>query len=211
MQMLVSETVIPIPFTPDTRSVRLHIDFADERRRVTPDEFWQICVRNPNLKAELTKDGDVIIMPPTGYESSEENVEVVRQLSNWAKLDGSGKVTESNGAYILPNGATRAPDAAWIRKDRLEQFTAEQRKKFLPIAPDFVVELRSESDSLTQLQTKMEEWIENGVRLGWLIDTSTTRIHIYRPDTDREILDNPSKVSGDDVLPGFELDLTEIW
>ncbi len=195
----------------DTLSVRLHFDFQNQRRRVTQDEFWEFCAKNRKLRAELTKDGDVIIMPPTGFESSEENVEVVFQLTAWAKRNGLGKVTESNGAYILPDGSTKAPDAAWIRKERLEQFTAEERRKFLPIAPDFVVELRSDSDSLSGLQTKMEEWIENGVRLAWLIDTKTKIVHIYRYNSVPEILNNPSKVSGEDILPGFELDLTEIW
>lgn len=211
MSIAVSETVIPVPFTSDTRSVRLHFDFEDKKRKVTPDEFWEFCTKNRKLRAELTKEGDVIIRPPTGYESSKENVELVLQLAIWAKKDGTGKVTESNGAYILPNGATKAPDAAWIEKEQLARFTAEQRKKFLPIAPDFVVELRSESDSLREQQEKMEEWIENGVRLAWLIDTKTKRVHIYRPDRNAEILENPSRVPGEDVLPGFELDLREIW
>jgi Uma2 family endonuclease len=210
MNIATADTVIPVPFMADTRSVRLHFDFENQRGKMTPDEFWEFCAKNRKLRAELTKDGDVIIMPPIGYESSEENVELVLQLAIWAKKDGTGKVTESNGAYILPNGATRAPDAAWIRKERLEQCSAEERKKFLPIAPDFVVELRSASDSLSEQQAKMEEWIENGVRLAWLIDTKTKRVHIYRPNNDVVILDSPSKVSTEDILPGFELDLTEI-
>lgn len=211
MNIATADTVIPIPFMTDTRSVRLHFDFENQRRKVTPEEFWEFCSKNRNLRAELTKDGDVIIMPPTGFESSEENSEIVFQLKGWARRDDTGKVTESNGAYILPNGATKAPDAAWIRKDRLSRFTTEERKKFLPIAPDFIVELLSESDSLGDQQAKMEEWIENGVRLGWLIHTKTNRVHIYRPDTEPEVLENPSKISGEDVLPGFELDLTQIW
>lgn len=211
MSIAIADTVIPVPFTDDTRSVRLHFDFTNQKRKVTPDEFWEFCAKNRKLRAELTKDGDVIIMPPTGFESSEENSEIVFQLKAWGKRDRTGKVTESNGAYILPNGATKAPDAAWVRTDRLAKFTAEQLKKFLPIAPDFVVELRSESDSLTDQQAKMEEWIENGVRLAWLIDTKTKRVHIYRPNSDAEVLDNPSKVSGENTLQGFELDLTEIW
>lgn len=211
MDVAVADTILPVPFTADTRSVRLHFDFEDARRKVTPDEFWEFCAKNRKLRAELTKDGDVIIMAPTGFESSEENAELILQLAIWAKEDGTGKVTESNGAYVLPNGATKAPDAAWIRKDRLEQFSAEERKKFLPVAPDFVVELRSDSDSLSDLQEKMEEWIENGVRLAWLIDAKTKRVHIYRPDSNAEILENPSRVSAQDILPGFELDVTEIW
>lgn len=211
MNIAFAETVIPTPFLEDTRAVRLHFDFEDEFRRMTPDEFWEFCSLNRKLRAELTKDGDVIIMPPTGFESSEKNSEIVFELKTWAKKDGTGYVTESNGAYILPNGATKTPDAAWIRKERLEQFSAEERRKFLPIAPDFVIELRSESDSLIEQQAKMEEWIENGVRLAWLIDTKTKRVHIYRPDNDAEIVDNPSKVSAGDLLPGFELDTNQIW
>jgi Uma2 family endonuclease len=211
MNTATADTVIPVLFMADTRSVRLHFDFENQRGKMTPDEFWEFCAKNRELRAELTKDGDVIIMPPTGYASSEENVEIVFQLTAWAKQDGTGKVTESSGAYVLPDGSTKAPDAAWIRKDRLEQFSAEERKKFLPVAPDFVIELRSASDSLSEQQAKMEEWIENGVRLAWLIDTKTKRVHIYRPNHAPEILDDPSKVSSEDVLPGFELDITEIW
>ncbi len=211
MNLAVADTVLPVPFTADTRSVRLHFDFADASRKVTPDEFWEFCAKNRKLRAELTKDGDVIIMAPTGFESSEENAELILQLAIWAKKDGTGKVTESNGAYALANGATKAPDAAWIRKERLEQFSAEERKKFLPVAPDFVVELRSDSDSLSDLQEKMEEWIENGVRLAWLVDTKTKQVHIYRPDSLAEVLNDPTKVSADNVLLGFELDMTEIW
>lgn len=211
MNIAIADTVIPVPFMDDTRSVRLHFDFENQKRRMTSDEFWEFCAKNRKLRAELTKDGDVIIMPPTGYESSEENVEIVLQLATWAKKDGTGKVTESNGAYILPDGSTKAPDAAWIRKERLEQFSTEERKKFLPIAPDFVIELRSDSDSLIDQQSKMEEWIENGVRLAWLLDTKTKRVHIYRPNHAPEILNNPHKVSAEDVLPGFELEITDIW
>ena len=211
MNIATADTVIPIPFMDDTRSVRLHFDFENQKRRVTPNEFWEFCAKNRKLRAELTKDGDVIIMPPTGFESSEKNSEIVFELTAWAKKDGTGIVTESSGAYILPNGATRAPDAAWIKKERLEHFSAEERKKFLPIAPDFVIELRSASDSLTEQQAKMEEWIENGVRLAWLIDTKTKRVHIYRPNSNAEVMENPSKVSAEDILPGFELDITEIW
>lgn len=211
MNVAIAETVIPVPFTDDIRSVRLHFDFENQKRRLTPDEFWEFCTRNRNLRAELTKDGDVIIMAPTGFESSEENFEILLQLGNWAKKDGTGKVTESNGAYVLPNGATYAPEAAWTRSDRLAMFTDEERKKFLPIAPDFVLELRSASDSLTELKAKMEEWIENGVRLGWLIDTRSKSVHVYRPGREPEILKDIENISGEDVLNGFELDLTAIW
>ncbi|HVF47561.1 MAG TPA: Uma2 family endonuclease [Pyrinomonadaceae bacterium] len=211
MNIATADTVIPIPFMADTRSVRLHFDFEDQKRKMTPDEFWEFCAKNRKIRAELTKDGDVIIMPPTGFESSEKSIEIGSQLLNWAKKDGNGKVTDSNGAYVLPSGATYAPDAAWVKKDRLKHFTPEQMKKFLPLAPDFVIELRSESDSLDDSKAKMAEWIENGVQLGWFIDPQNKQVHIYRPDRDVRILDDPAAVSGDDILPGFELDLSEVW
>lgn len=211
MNIATADTVIPIPFMTDTRSVRLHFDFEDQRRKMTPDEFWTFCAANRKLRAELTKDGDVIIMAPTGFGSSEENFEILLQLGNWAKKDGKGKVTESNGAYVLPNGATYAPDAAWVKKERLTKFTPEQMKKFLPLAPDFVVELRSESDNLNESKAKMSEWIENGVQLGWFIDPQKKQVHIYRSGQDVKILDDPATVSGEDILPGFELDMSEVW
>lgn len=211
MNMAFSDTVIPAPFMKDTLSVRLHFDFENEDRKMTHDEFWEFCARNPGLRAELTKEGDVVIMAPTGFGSSETNSEIVYQLKAWAKKDRSGTVTESNGAYILPNGATYAPDAAWTRNERLENFSAEERQKFLPLSPDFVTELLSPSDSLRELESKMAEWIENGVRLAWLIDPYRKRVRIYRPGREPEILENSPNVSGEDVLPGFELDLTEIW
>ena len=157
MNIATADTVIPIPFMTDTRSVRLHFDFEDQKRKMTPDEFWTFCAVNRKLRAELTKDGDVIIMAPTGFESSDSNSEIVFQLKAWAKNDRTGKVTESSGAYVLPNGATYAPDAAWVRKDRLMDFTPDQLKKFLPLTPDFVIELRSESDSLNDAKAKMVE------------------------------------------------------
>lgn len=195
----------------ETKSVRLHFEFEDERRKMTADEFWNFCAQNRKLRAELTKDGDVIIMPPTGFETSDRNVEIVMQLAIWAKADKSGKVTDSNGGFVLKNGAVYAPDASWTDKKRLEKFSAAELKKFLPLCPDFVIELRSESDNLSGLKNKMSEYIENGAQLGWLIDPKNKQIHVYRPNIETKILDNPQTVSGEDVLIGFELDLTEIW
>ena len=206
-----AEKFIPTFVPENTKSLRIHFEFEDDRRKMTPDEFWEFCAQNRKLRAELTKDGDVIIMPPTGFGTSDKNFEILLQLGNWAKADKTGKVTESNGAYIMKNGAVYAPDAAWTRKTRLEKFSAEELKKFLPLCPDFVIELRSESDTLKDLQAKMAEYIENGARLGWLIDPKEKRVHVYRPHSDAEILDNPQSVSGEDVLADFVLDLAEIW
>ncbi|MGI9035605.1 MAG: Uma2 family endonuclease [Pyrinomonadaceae bacterium] len=178
---------------------------------MTPEEFWDFCQENRKLRAELTKDGDVIIMPPTGFETSDRNSEINFQLKLWAKTDKRGKVTDSNGGFILENGAVYAPDSSWTAQKRLEKFTAKQREKFLPLCPDFVLELCSASDNLKDLQKKMAEYIENGARLGWLIDPKNKSVHVYRANGEIEILENPKKVSGEDVLQGFELDLTEIW
>jgi Uma2 family endonuclease len=211
MNIAFADTVIPTPFLEDTRAVRLRFDFEDEHRKLTPEEFWEFCSVNRKLNAELTKDGEVIIMAPTGFNSSEMNSEINYQLQGWARKDATGTTTDSNGAYVLQNGAAYAPDAAWISNARLEKFTPEERRKFLPVAPDFVIELLSPSDSLAELQAKMLEWIENGVRLGWLIDPQRNRVLVYSPNQETGILENPEKVSGDEVLPGFELHLREIW
>jgi Uma2 family endonuclease len=175
------------------------------------DEFFDFCQRFDNERVEQTADGEIIIMPPTGFETSNRNAEIVTQLRIWAKKDGSGLVTESNGEYVLPNGAKRAPDAAWILKSRVEKISKKRREKFLPLCPDFVVELMSPSDRLKDVQEKMREYIENGARLGWLINPKEKEVHIYRPNAETEILKNPQTVSGENALPGFELDLTEIW
>ena len=211
MNIAIAETIIPTPFMEDTRSVRLHFDFEDQTRRMTPDEFWEFCSRNRKLRAELTKEGDVVIMAPTGFESSELNLEILLQLGTWARRDKTGTVTESNGAYVLPNGATYAPDAAWIKRERLEMFSDEEKQRFLPLCPDFVIELRSSSDSLSKLRSKMDEWIENGARLAWLVDPFQKKVYIYRPGNEPNILDDPASVSGEDVLPGFVLDLAKVW
>jgi len=207
----IADDFFPTRFPKRTKSVRLHIEFENEPNKMTPDEFWDFCQENRKLRAELTKEGDVIIMPPTGFETGDKNSEINFQLRLWAKKDKSGRVTDSNGGFILPNSATYAPDASWTDKKRLEKFSAKELKKFLPLCPDFVIELRSESDSLKDLREKMEEYIENGARLGWLIDPKTKQIFVYRSNKKTEVLKNPKTVSGENVLPGFELDLSEIW
>lgn len=207
----IADSFVPTRFPKRMKSVRLHIEFENEPDKMTPEEFWDFCQENRKIRAELTKEGDVIIMPPTGFETSDRNAEITTQLRVWAKKDKGGRVTDSNGGFILPNGATYAPDAAWTRDERLQNFSAEQKKKFLPLCPDFVVELRSSSDNLKELQAKMQEYIENGARLGWLIDPKNRRVYVYRANGEVEILENSQKVSGEDVLQNFELDLTEIW
>ena len=178
---------------------------------LSDDEFFDFCQKFSIERIEQTAEGEIIIMPPTGFETGDSNSELNMQLRIWTKKDGRGRTTDSNGGYILPNGAKRAPDAAWILKTRVDQIPKKKRQKFLPMCPDFVVELTSPSDNLTDVQEKMREYVENGARLGWLIHSKTKQIFVYRPESAVEILDNPEKVSGEPLLPGFELDLREIW
>ncbi len=179
--------------------------------QLTDDQFYELCQLNRELRIERTAQGELLIMPPAGWETSEYNAEICMQLRQWAKREGTGTTTDSSGGFILPNTAVRSPDAAWIRHDRLATLTAEQRKKFLPLCPDFVLELRSPTDSLSVLQDKMQEYMDNGAQLGWLIDPVRRQVFIYRPDLPVEQLEKPDSVSGEPLLPGFRLDLREIW
>ncbi len=178
---------------------------------LTDDQFFTICQLNRDLRLERTAEGDLIVMPPTGWETGNRNSEINYQLVNWSKQDGMGAVGDSSTGFKLPDGAERSPDAAWILRSRLAQLTPEQKQKFLPLCPDFVIELRSPSDDLVDVQAKMEEYIVCGAQLGWLIDPDTQCVHVYRPGAAVEVLENVLQVSGDPVLPGFVLDLSEIW
>lgn len=176
----------------------------------TNKEYFDFCQQHKDLRIETSKDGDLIILPPTGAETGDRNAELTTQLRNWAKKDRKGKTFDSSTEFELPSGAKKSPDASWILKERYDALTQKEREGFPPICPDFVVELRSQSDRLKPIQGKMAEYIENGVRLGWLIDPYKKQVHIYRKNGDIEILENPKIVSGEDVLEGFELDLEEI-
>jgi Uma2 family endonuclease len=175
------------------------------------EQFFEFCQRNRDLRIERTAQGEVIIMPPTGGETGNRNAELNGQIRNWTKEDKTGKMFDSSAGFKLPNKADRSPDAAWVTRTRLAQLSLEQKRKFIPLCPDFVVELRSPSDELEKVKAKMDEYLANGARLGWLIDPETRQVHIYRPNTPVEILDNPQQVSGDPELPGFVLELQEIW
>lgn len=177
----------------------------------TEDLFYELVRQNPDLRLERTAEGEVIVMPPTGWETGNKNAEINLQLGIWSKKDGTGKIGESSTGYKLPSGADRSPDASWVRKSRLAQLTLEERKKFLPLSPDFAIELRSPSDDLDTVKAKMEEYIACGVRLGWLIDPETRTVFVYRPDVAVEELKDATEVSADPELPGFVLDLREIW
>jgi Uma2 family endonuclease len=179
---------------------------------VTPEQFEALAAANPDLRLERTVRGELIVNPPTGGESSQRNSSLTGKLDFWGEENENLGVTfDSSGGFILPNGATRSPDASWVRRERWEALTPEQRQGFVPLCPDFVVELRSASDSLSKLQEKMQEYMANGARLGWLIDPQNQRVEIYRPGREVEVLEQPMELSGEEVLPGFVLNLRRIW
>jgi Uma2 family endonuclease len=179
--------------------------------RLSDSELLELCRRNRELRMERTAEGNLIVTSAAGGESSRRNARVVAALVSWADGDSTGIAYDSSGGFILPNGAMRAPDAAWVRKTRIAARSAEQLEGFPPLCPDFVVELRSPSDALVDLQAKMDEYRAHGARLGWLIDPVERRLHVYRPDAPIEVLDRPRRVSGSPELPGFVLDLEPIW
>lgn len=178
---------------------------------LTDDQLYELCQLNGELQIEYTAQGELVIMPPTGLESSDQESELIWQLRTWAKHDQTGVAFGSSAGFRLPNGALRSPDAAWVKLSRLAALTQQQKQRFAPLCPDFVAELRSPSDSLRALQAKMEEYIANGAQLGWLIDYQNRRVYVYRPQMPVERLENPAELSGDPVLPGFVLDLKGIW
>jgi Uma2 family endonuclease len=193
---------------PEVVPLTLHVRPA---LQLTDDEFFAFCAQNRDVRIEQTKEGDWIIMPPTGFETGSRNSELCRQVGNWAHQDGTGVAVDSSTGFVLPNGAKRSPDAAWVRRDRLAALTPAQKQKFLPLAPDFAAELRSPSDALAAVQEKMAEYLENGTRLGWLLDTQGRRVHVYRADVPVQVLEAPTSLSGDPEMPGFTLDLAPIW
>lgn len=180
-------------------------------RKFGEHDFYEFCMANKDLSMELTSEGDLIIMSPTGGKTGIRNSELIAQLVMWNRASGSGKVFDSSTVFALPNGAQRSPDLAWVRNERWEALTEEQQEKFPPLCPDFVVELRSRTDSLKTLQAKLQEYIDNGAQLGWLIDPLEKRVHIYRSSAAVEILDNPQSVSGEPILLGFTLDMQSLW
>ncbi|MEH1890120.1 MAG: Uma2 family endonuclease [Nostoc sp.] len=184
-------------------TLKLKIDLTD-------DQFFQMCQKNSNYRFERTASGEILIMSPTGSDTGRRNVKITTQLDIWNSETNLGEVFDSSTGFTLPNGAERSADASWVKIERWNVLTPEQQEKFAPICPDFVVELRSRTDSLKELQEKIQEYIENGAQLGWLIDRKNKQIEIYRPGKDVEILDNPASLSGENILPGFVLHLQQI-
>lgn len=179
--------------------------------QLTDDQFYQLCRENPGVKFERNHKGELIIMPPTGGETGNKNSEINADFVIWNRQTKLGVCFDSSTCFKLPNGANRSPDVAWIRKDRWDGLTPEQQEKFPPIAPDFVLELMSPSDNLEDTQAKMREYIDNQVKLGWLINRKTRQVGIYRQGKASEVLESPTQLSGEDILPGFILNLQIVW
>ncbi|MDY6783327.1 MAG: Uma2 family endonuclease [Cyanobacteriota bacterium] len=180
--------------------------------KISREDFIKLALANRNLRLERTAEGELIVNPPTGWQTGERNADMTYQLVKWVKeLDGGGIAFDSSTGFTLPNGAERSPDASWVSKERWNELSPDQKVTFANICPDFVIELRSASDTLKTLQAKMQEYLENGAKLGWLIDPKNRRVEIYRQGQDVEVLDNPKTLSGENVLPGFVLNLEGIW
>ena len=178
---------------------------------LTREQFFHFCQLNSEVRIELTADAEIAIMPPTGGETGARNMRVGAQVARWADEDGSGVVFDSSTGFELPNGAVRSPDVAWVANARLARLSAEEKRRFLPLCPDFVIELCSPTDSVAEVQQKMEEYRANGARLGWLLDPDRRRVAVYCADGRVEWLERPISIAGDPVLPGFILSLSAIW
>jgi Uma2 family endonuclease len=179
--------------------------------RLTDEQFFQLCQDNEDLRLELTAEGELIIMAPTGGTTGSRNAKINYQITGWAIKHGTGISFDSSAMFCLPNGAKRSPDAAWVQRERWDALTEDEREGFVPLCPDFVVELRSATDRLSFLRDKMQEYIANGAQLGLLIDPKSKQAYVYRNNQPVECLDNPRTISGDPLLSGFVLDLKDIW
>ncbi|NET57303.1 MAG: Uma2 family endonuclease [Symploca sp. SIO2E6] len=203
--------MVQTPTIPETET--LSIDLPKTLALyVTQEQFAALALANRDLRLERTAQGELIVNPPTGWETGKRNLSISGELYLWWRNAGEpGEAFDSSTGFILPNGATRSPDASWVAQERWESLTPEQRGTFANICPDFVVELRSSSDSLKSLQDKMKEYIANGARLGWLFDPQHRKVEIYRSGLAVEVLENPAELSGENVLPGFVLNLRRVW
>ncbi|MEM6613888.1 MAG: Uma2 family endonuclease [Cyanobacteria bacterium P01_C01_bin.72] len=179
--------------------------------RITVEHFAQLCELNPELKLEKNHHGELIVMSPTGYETGKNNADLLIQFGIWNRQYKLGVVCDSSTGFLFPNGAIRSPDISWIAKERVARFSKEEKKQFLPLTPDFVLELMSPSDKLKDVQAKMKEYQENGVKLGWLINPQLQQVEIYEPDRSVEVIEQPSVLSGSDLLPNLAIELDFIW
>jgi Uma2 family endonuclease len=196
---------------PVVQTFEIVLNFNDVLKKLNDDDFEAFCRHNPEIRIELTKEGELVIMPPTGGLTGRRNFSLIGHFFNWVERDGTGIGFDSSTAFKLPNGAKRSPDLSWVRREKWDQLSATEQEKFPPLCPDFVVELRSASDSLSDLRAKMEEYIDCGAELGWLIDAEEKKVYVYRQNETEEILENPAAISGDPLLQNFTLNLTKIW
>ncbi len=185
----------------------IQLNLAPLIQHLTAEQFYELCMANKDVVMERSATGELIIMPPVGGESGEREANYITDLNIWNRQTQLGKVFSSSTVFRLPQGGDRSPDAAWVSLERWQALTPEQRRKFPPLCPDFVLELRSESDRLKPLQNKMQEYLTSGLQLGWLIDPQNQKVEIYRPHQEVEIFALPATVSGEDVLPGFRLEI----
>lgn len=179
--------------------------------QLTDEQFYLLCRKNPDIKFERNAEGEILIMSPTGGETGKRNAKLISRFVIWNEQTQLGEVFDSSTCFKLHNGAARSPDVSWIKQERWDALTSEEKEKFPPIAPDFVLELMSPSDRLSELQEKMQEYIEQGVKLGWLINRTNRQVAIYQPEHEVNVLDSPTILSDEDILPGFTLDLQIIW
>ena len=202
--------------TRPTHTAAEHEPFVIQFKPLTymdDEQFADFCALNDGLRIERTAKGEIVLMSPTHGYTGNTNAKINTRLGIWSERNDTGDYYDSSTGFKLPNGALRSPDASWVLKSRLDALSQEERSEYISLCPDFVIELRSSSDSFTMLQAKMQEYIDSGARLGWLIDpiSSPKRVHIYRPQTEVVILDEPSEVSGEPELTGFTLGLSRIW
>lgn len=187
-----------------TLNLKPFVELSDE-------QFYQLCLNHRELKFERTTEGELVIVSPVGGVGGSQEADLIADLVYWNRQTRLGKVFSSSSCFKLPNGANRSPDAAWIAKENWDRLTTEQQQKFPPICPDFVIELRSPSDALVPLQQKMQEYIANGLRLGWLINPQDRQVEIYIANQTKQVCDRPQQIDGADVLPGFVLNLSSLW
>ncbi|MBP0016161.1 MAG: Uma2 family endonuclease [Cyanobacteria bacterium SBLK] len=203
--------MVQTPIQPETETLLLEFP-RTLKLYITQEQFAALAASNRELRLERTAEGELIVNPPTGWKTGERNWSISGELYIWWRNSGEqGKAFDSSTAFTLPNSAIRAPDSSWVSQERWDALTPEQKRSFANICPDFVVELRSDSDTLKSLQEKMQEYMDNGTILGWLIDPKKRKVEVYRLGSEVEVLSNPTELSGEDVLPGFVLNMCRVW
>ena len=196
---------------PAVEETSLVLHFGPVLQQMNDHEFFEFCQLNRDWRLERTREGDLVIMSPTGGKTGQRNFLLTTFFGGWVEADGTGVGFDSSTGFTLPNGAKRSPDLAWIKRARWDVLTEAQQAEFPPLCPDFVVELRSSSDTLAPLQAKMQEYMDNGAQLGWLIDPEERRVYIYWPGVPTECLDNPDSLDGEPLLPGLRLPVAKLW